>query len=148
MSASRLVTTGVVALGFLALGSCATAGTSLRPVHMADGTLLITADQIRQTHATDAWDVLRLTNRQVRMQGEVLAGEARVSRPGSTSIVLDDALLIVIDGVRTPDASALRDVPASVIASIRIMTGVRATQLFGTGAGGGAVVVETGAPGR
>lgn len=132
----------------LLLGSCATSGTPIRPRYTADGTILITAEQIRGSRATDAWDVLRISNRHLRLRGGGLRGEARVSRRGSTSIVLDDALWIVVDGVRVPDAEALRSIPASIIGSIRILSGARATEVFGTGAGGGAVVVTSAAPGH
>jgi hypothetical protein len=106
---------------------------------------LISAEEIRQSGATDAWDLLRRSGVHLRM-GESRSGEPlHLSRRGPASILLNQAPTVVLDGAHLADFSYLRRIPALSILRVEILSGIEGTRRFGTGAGNGAIVIETGA---
>jgi hypothetical protein len=106
------------------------------------GEQLILHDEIAQSGATDAWDVVRrLTNMHTTA---TVAGEpSRMYRRGHGSLVIRETPLVVVDGVQSTDIRILTDVPADQIAWMRVLTGAVGTTRYGASAGAGAVIVQT-----
>jgi outer membrane cobalamin receptor len=104
---------------------------------------VITAEQIRKSGATNAWDALRRVGTHLTMRETSNGQPARLMNRGPSSILLSSDPLVVIDGVRMIDFRTLDQVPAQIISSIRILAGHEGTTRYGTGAGNGVIVVET-----
>src|SRR5881396_1926249 len=68
---------------------------------------------------------------------------ASAGRRGPSSIVLQDAPLVVLDGVRLTDFRALDGIPAVTILLISIYTGIEGTTYYGTNAVSGVIVIKT-----
>lgn len=103
---------------------------------------LITAEQIEGMGARNAWEVLARAHVPLSFS-EGRGGEpAGLSRRGPRSLTSRSDPLVIVDGVRTEGLGLLRDLAASDIAGIRVMSGIDATRRFGTGAGGGAILIE------
>jgi hypothetical protein len=107
---------------------------------------VITASEIAQSGAMDAWDVLRrlgppLTFRE-RAGGEPLRLE---SMRGPSSILnrATDTPLVVIDGMRFDDVNVLRQVRASSIMSISLLNPVEGERYQRVGAGARRVILVT-----
>jgi len=131
----------VIVAAALSLTACAA-----RQYHRADarpGVQVITAEQIARSGASTAWEVLKreaptLTLRDTRGGRPTSAG-----RRGRSSIVLQDAPLVVLDGVRLTDFRALDGIPAVTILMISIYTGIEGTTYYGTNAVSGVIVIQT-----
>ncbi len=93
------------------------------------GTFLITAEQIERSGAHSAWQVLRQ--------------DAPISRRGRSSFILDEAPMIMLDGVRIPDFHSLETIDAQSIFTILIYDGVEGTTYYGTDAVSGVIVIKT-----
>lgn len=104
---------------------------------------VITAEQIRNSGATNAWEALRRVGTHLAMRETANGQPARLMNRGPSSILLSNEPLVVIDGVRMIDFRTLNTVPANIISSIRILAGHEGTTRYGTGAGNGVIVVET-----
>jgi outer membrane cobalamin receptor len=104
---------------------------------------LITEEQIERSGATNAWEVLKRMGAHLSL-GENRRGEPiRVSRRGQSSLYLDDSPLVVLNGIVMSDFQSLQQVPAETISSIRILAGIVSTRYYGTGSGGGAILIQT-----
>ena len=106
---------------------------------------LITADQIRKTSATNAWEVLKNSASPLSL-GERNGEPTSVrSRRGRSSLVISqaDVPILIVDGTRMNDFAMLRQIPAGSIESIRILSGIEGTTYQGTNAGGGVIIVAT-----
>ena len=103
---------------------------------------IVTAEQIARSSARDAWDVLRLGHLHLHI-AESSGRPARVLQRGPVSFLSSEAPVIAVDGIRTAGFDMLRSIPAHHIAAIRVLSGPQATRLYGTGAGGGAILIET-----
>jgi len=57
--------------------------------------------------------------------------------------VLQDAPLVVLDGVRLTDFRALDGIPAATILTISIYNGIEGTTFYGTNAVSGVIVIKT-----
>ena len=102
---------------------------------------LITAEEIDRSGARTAWEALRQVT-PVSMR-ETAAGKPRsISMRGHSSVHLDDTPVVIVDGVPI-DLDMLRNIDARTIARIEILNGVQGTLRFGTGSGGGAIVITT-----
>jgi hypothetical protein len=64
-------------------------------------------------------------------------------RRGRSSLYLDDAPMVLLDGVRVPDFRSLDNIEAQSIAVIYIYDGVEGTTRFGTNAGTGVIYIKT-----
>lgn len=143
MAATRYPAASPVVIVAAALSLTACAG---RQYHRADarpGVQVITAEQIARSGASTAWEVLKreaptLTLRDTRGGRPTSAG-----RRGRSSIVLQDAPLVVLDGVRLTDFRALDGIPAVTILTISVYTGIEGTTYYGTNAGSGVIVIQT-----
>jgi len=117
-----------------------------RPYHRANtrpGVQIITSEQIARSGASTAWDVLK------REAPTLTLRDTRGGRPGSagrrgrSSIVLQDAPLVVLDGVRLTDFRALDGIPAATILTISVYNGIEGTTYYGTNAVSGVIVIQT-----
>jgi outer membrane cobalamin receptor len=101
---------------------------------------VITAEQIEGMTARTAWDVLE--------QGHVPLGfrswDGQGGRPSRRGPGLAGSTepLVIVNGLRTEGSRALHDILATDVATIRVISGNQATQLYGTGARGGAILIE------
>lgn len=67
----------------------------------------------------------------------------RIRRRGSSSIVLQDDMPVLIDGVPLLDITLLASMRAGDIERIQVLNGVHATTYFGTNAGNGVILIVT-----
>jgi outer membrane cobalamin receptor len=106
---------------------------------------LITADQIRKTSATNAWEVLKNSASPLTLAERNGEPASVRSRRGRSSLVLSqaDVPILIVDGTRMNDFAMLRQIPAGSIESIRILNGIEGTTYQGTNAGGGVIIIAT-----
>ncbi len=105
--------------------------------------IVITADQIAQYRVHTAWEAVKRRAPQLNYQQNAAGEPQRIQQRGRSSLYLDQTPLLVVDGVKIIDISALQHIPSETVQEIRILTGPAATTEYGTRAGGGAIVVET-----
>lgn len=130
-------------LALLALAACATSSQrSERPGEPTQDSRLMTAEEIHDSGASNAWDAIRRTvglSLTENSRGE----PAGVSARGQSSFHLDDTPVVVVDGVRVMDLRLLRSIDARTISTIEFTNGIQGTLRYGTGSGGGAIVITT-----
>ncbi|HEX2217655.1 MAG TPA: TonB-dependent receptor plug domain-containing protein [Gemmatimonadales bacterium] len=106
----------------------------------------ITADQIRQSGARTAWQVLERQPGLLRI-GTNLAGQVSASSyravPGTAA---SGAPLLVVDGVETVDLGMLRQIPAERVQSMVFFNGSSAPGYHGPRGANGVLVVRTAPP--
>ena len=111
--------------------------------HSDGGRIIITEEMIARSGGQTAWEVLRREAPQITF-GENRSGQATgMTRRGRGSIVLSEAPMLFVDGVRNPDFRSLQQLPASVLQSIEVLTGADGTTYYGTDAEGGVILVRT-----
>ncbi len=141
---ARRSTLPVLALGLLVAGlaACAARAPANLDALPAIGEL-VTAEEIAKTGATNAWDALRFTVKSHYFY-EYKGQPVRVTaNRGTGSIILREDPLIFLDRTRLADIFLLRQVPASEIHSIQVLSGADGTTYFGTSAAGGVIVIRT-----
>lgn len=143
MSAHSYVGRSALALSMLLLLPACSANQHVTSRKSQGEGRVITAEQIRKSGATNAWDALRRVGTHLAMRESSTGQPARLMNRGQSSILLSSEPLVVIDGVRMIDFRTLNSVPAEIIASIRLLAGHEGTTRYGTGAGNGVIVVET-----
>ena len=109
----------------------------------APGTFVITAEEIEKSGARTAWQVLKQRAPMLTMQEDRNGRPQSMGRRGRSSFVLDEAPMILVDGVRVADFHALDTIDAQSIRSILIYDGVEGTTYYGTDAVSGVIVVKT-----
>lgn len=136
-AAPSLVT---LAAAFL-LAGCATAtGSSANdlPRHHFD------EEEIRESGATTAWNALRFLVPNFGFYEDRRTGQpAKINRRGRSSIHLERFPLVVVDGARISDIVTLNAIPADQLRSIDVIGAVEATNLYGSNAGDGAILIAT-----
>jgi hypothetical protein len=131
-------------LAVVALWGCRTVpGTRAGPASFAGREVVITDSEIVRMSVRTAWDAVRLrAPRFTFAQGS--GGEpTRVMIQSQRSINADETPLLVVDGMTMTDIGFLRQIPASQVRTIRILSSEAAEPVYGLGAAGGAIVVET-----
>jgi outer membrane cobalamin receptor len=131
-------------LGTIAIWSC-------RPVPGAVGSaapvagreIVITEAEIARLSVRTAWDVVRLRAPTLTYAQTSGGGTTRVRIQSERSVNADETPLLVVDGMRLSDIGYLNQIPASEIHVIRILYSEAAEPLYGLGAAGGAIVVDT-----
>ena len=105
----------------------------------------ITREEIAKSQARNGWEALRWNARHLVLteQRGVLDGRVGVQHRGPDSLFTNDNLVLIIDGILTTEMARLRQMPASMIESIQILSARNAVLLYGSDAGGGAIVVKT-----
>jgi outer membrane cobalamin receptor len=104
---------------------------------------LITADDIARIGANTAWDVLRRSGTHISTSQTARGEPTRISRRGTSSISFVDRPLVYVDGAQLVEFGYLRQLPARSISSMRILSGIEATPLYGTNAGSGVIEILT-----
>ena len=141
---SRIVSTAALAALLYAAAACAHGGQ--KPEHAQlgpDGQDIITEEQIIASGARTAWEVLRRSAPYLNMSERGNGAPAMMRRRGRSSIILNDAPVVMVDGVRLSDFRNLDQIPANTIDHIVVMRGIDATTYYGTNAGGGVVLIVT-----
>jgi hypothetical protein len=103
---------------------------------------LITAEQIEHTGARNAWDALVRAHVHLGFYETRTGQPVRLSRRGTRSLRSSSEPLVIVNGTRTEGLRLLHDITAADIASIRLLGAIDATRRYGTGAGGGAILIE------
>ena len=134
------LTSTLALLGFLA--GCAHGTSQNRPSTPA-GPTVITSEQIERSGANTAWDVLKREAPMLTLRDDRNGRPARMGRRGRSSLLLDEAPVVVVDGVRLTTFKDLDRIPASTILLITVYTGIDGTTYYGTNAVSGVVVIET-----
>ncbi|MDB4947652.1 MAG: hypothetical protein JWM27_301 [Gemmatimonadetes bacterium] len=127
--------------------ACAPAATARRSGPPPD-THVMSADQIAASGARTAWEVLRHSGRLHLSETADGRPTGVLSDHGRSSLYLDDAPLILVDGIRIIDISILYTMRAEQIERVRFLNGTDGTIAHGTGAGSGVVEIETRDPSR
>ena len=105
--------------------------------------ILITEERIARSGALNAWEALK------RLAPQFRYGEKRDGRPtslerrGRSSILLDDAPRVFVDGADVVDFRSLTQIPASTILSIEILGGIEGTTYYGSNAVSGVILIHT-----
>jgi outer membrane receptor protein involved in Fe transport len=103
----------------------------------------ITAEQIRATGASTAWEALKFTVRTHRFS-DYRGRPVRIySDRGQGSLVLREDPFVLLDGTKLGDITVLRMIPADNLFSIQVLTGPDATTYYGTSAVAGVILIET-----
>lgn len=119
----------IAAAALFTLGACHPKSTHSAP-HDRN---LITADEIERSNATNAYEAVeRLRPAFLRTRGSQSIQNQNPPTP-----------MIYIDGMRYGPLSTLSSVPAISIISIQYLDALEATQRFGFGNDGGAIIVTT-----
>ena len=132
----------LVALGPLALLGCASGGPP-EPAETPPVGRIITAEQIRETGATNAWDALKYTVRSHYFADYRGEPQRIYTNRGVGSLVLREEPLIFLDGTRLTDIQLLRQFSASFIESIQVLNSGDGTTYYGTSAVAGVILIVT-----
>src|SRR6058998_3646419 len=103
---------------------------------------VITAEAIARSGAKTAWDALRLAVPNVQLR-EVRGQPARIQRRGRASIYQEDQVRVILDHLPVDDLQVLKQVAASDIETIEVLTGLDATTRYGGASTTGAIVITT-----
>jgi outer membrane cobalamin receptor len=109
-----------------------------------DGTrILISQRQIERCGALNAWEALKRLAPQFRYSERRNGEPTQLERRGRSSILLNDAPRLFLDGVEVVDFRSLAQIPASTILSIEILTGIEGTTYYGSNAVSGVILIRT-----
>jgi outer membrane receptor for ferrienterochelin and colicin len=106
------------------------------------GGRLITADAIAKSRAKTAWEAVRFTVPNVHLR-EVRGEPARIEGRGRASLYQEDQVRVILDQVPVEDLQVLKQVPASDILTIEVLTGLDATTRYGARSTTGVIVITT-----
>lgn len=137
----------LVLLTAAAISGCVSTARTI-PEHPAAAatTTTFSAEQIAQSGFTNAWDFLRARARAYEFYEDQFGRPSGVrTRRGRSTINIagSDMPMILIDGARLSDFSALRDLPADAISSIDLLSGITGTAAQGTNAAAGVISIHT-----
>jgi TonB-dependent starch-binding outer membrane protein SusC len=105
---------------------------------------LITHEQIEKSGATDAFEALRRAGSFLSISDR--KNTVRATQRGRASFLLSPQILLVVDGVMMADLNTLKTIPAETVDSMRVLTGMEATPVYGTQGSNGVLVVTTRIP--
>jgi outer membrane cobalamin receptor len=105
--------------------------------------LVITAEQIERSGSKNAWEVLKHDAPMLTLEEDRNGNPARIHWHGRSSIYLEDAPVVILDGVRAADWKVLSQVPAGQIETIHILSGIEGTTYYGTNAESGVIEIQT-----
>ncbi len=105
--------------------------------------IVITEAMIARSGGQTAWEVLRREAPQLSFRENRNGQPTGMQRRGRSSILLNDTPMVLIDGVRNQDIRSLQQIPASMLLSIEVLTGIEGTTYYGTDAVGGVIVIKT-----
>ena len=116
------------------------------PEASASQSLTFTSDEIARSGFTNAWDFLRAKARRYDFYQDRYGRPRTIkTRRGRSTINMadSDSPMIVVDGARLSDFTALRDLPCDAISSIEILNGISGTVSQGTNAAAGVIYIHT-----
>ncbi|HEX6628331.1 MAG TPA: Plug domain-containing protein [Gemmatimonadaceae bacterium] len=116
------------------------------PEASASQSLTFTSDEIARSGFTNAWDFLRAKARRYDFYQDRFGRPRGIkTRRGRSTIYMadSDSPMIVVDGARLSDFTALRDLPCDAISSIEILNGISGTASQGTNAAAGVIYIHT-----
>src|SRR6266566_3960998 len=87
----------------VALAGCGPTVRHDATAHQPSGTFLISAEQIAKSGAQNAWQVLQRSAPMLVAQNDKDGRPGKLTRRGRSSLLLDDSLVVLLDGVRIPD---------------------------------------------
>ena len=140
MAANRCPSASLVVAVSAAVSLTACAGRQYHSANTRPGVQVITAEQIARSGAHTAWDVLKREAPTLTLRDTRGGRPASAGRRGRSSILLEDAPLVVLDGVRL---RALDGIPAATILTISVYNGIEGTTYYGTNAVSGVIVIQT-----
>lgn len=108
----------------------------------ASGGRVLRAEEIARGPARTAWELLQGRFPQLRISDGMGGEQAGIGGRGAHA----GPPVVVLDGVITFGVDHLRTMPAGEIRSIRVLSGIEASQAYGARGGNGAIVIETHAP--
>jgi outer membrane receptor for ferrienterochelin and colicin len=129
-------------LGLVCAAGCGGARAGIEQSSAPSDGRVITADAIAASGARTAWDAVRFTVPNVQLR-EVRGQPARIQRRGRASIYQADQVRVLLDHVPVDDLQVLKQVPASDILTIEVLTGLDATTHYGAGSTTGVIVITT-----
>ncbi len=134
---------GLAALCVAGLAACHPMPRTAATAPRSGDEIVIDSARIVQLGARTAWEAVKRGAPQLNYQENRRGEPQQIQRRGRSSLYLGQTPLLIVDGVRISDISALQQIPADQVAVIHVLTGLAATTEYGTRAGGGAIVVET-----
>ncbi len=134
---------GLAALCVAGLAACHPMPRTAAPAPRSGDEIVIDSARIVQLGARTAWEAVKRGAPQLHYQENSSGEPQQIQQRGRASLYLDQTPLLIVDGVKILDISALQEIPAEQVSVIHILTGLAATTEYGTRAGGGAIVVET-----
>ena len=147
----RQITSLAVTCCLLGAGvaGCATSHLEVRPASWHDPRLITRADIVR-SGAVDAFDAVRLAQTHLAMseaRGQYTITRAvQATSRGRSSLTVSPQVLLVIDNIMRLELTSLHEIPADNIESIRVLSAMEATPLYGTDGGNGAIIIQTRIP--
>jgi hypothetical protein len=103
---------------------------------------MISAEAIAKSGAKTAWDALRLTVPNVQLR-EVRGEPARIQRRGRASLYQEDQVRVILDHLPVDDLQVLKQVAASDILTIELLSGLDATTRYGGASTTGVIIIST-----
>lgn len=134
---------GVLAVALLPPIACTHNSANRSRTGQNAGGWLITAEQIERSGSHTAWEVLKHEAPMLTLEEDRDGQPRRLRWRGRSSVYLDDAPIVVLDGVRIADWKVLVQIPAGQIELINIMTGIEGTTYYGTNAVSGVIEIRT-----
>lgn len=141
----------LVSLALLALAACTMKPATSAPERgridgAAPGGHVISRADIARTGATNAFEAVERARTHLMIMHTSDGRDAGISHRGAGSILLGNAVLLVVDGNRVQrTASVLRAIPASSIVFIQVLSAREAAVRWGSDAGNGVILVKTSA---
>jgi len=126
----------------LAATGCGGARSGIEQSNAPPAGKVVMADAIAKSGAKTAWDALRLTVPNVQLR-EVRGQPARIQRRGRASLYQEDQVRVILDHVPVDDLQVLKQVAATDILTIEVLTGLDATTLYGAASTSGVIVIKT-----
>jgi len=127
------------------ISGCVTAAPKA-PERPPASTETFTAEQIAHSGFTNAWDFLRARARRYDFYEDRYGRPRGIkTRRGRSTINMagSDMPMILVDGARLSDFTALRDLPTDAISSIDLLSGITGTAAQGTNAAAGVIYIHT-----
>ena len=135
----------ILLLAVAPVSGCVTAAP--KPAELASNSNeVFTAEQISRSGFTNAWDFLRARARRFDFYEDRYGRPRGIkTRRGRSTINMagSDIPMILIDGARLSDFTALRDLPTDAISSIELLSGITGTAAQGTDAAAGVIYIHT-----
>lgn len=123
---------------------CANSKAGARPDGLEPGGTVITRAEIEGMRVRTAMDVVERGAKHLLIQRTREGSPARIYHRGVDSIYLDAEMHVVVDGMPVSfGVGALKDILASNLESIQILSAREATTKFGAVGGAGVILVRT-----